>query len=72
MGFHSRLLRGYLETIVTLVEMLRDFVSKGIPRGLLMDLHKRLFKDYIGSYLSKFYLHEKVPRVLHRTYHNDY
>jgi hypothetical protein len=26
-----------------------------------------LFKDYIGSYLSKFDLDERVPRVLHRT-----
>jgi hypothetical protein len=47
--------------------MPRDFVSKGIPRGLLMGLHKSLFKDYIGSYLSKFDLNERVPRVLHRT-----
>jgi len=52
--------------------MPRDFVSKGIPRGLLMGLHKRLFKDYIGSYLSKFDLDEKVLNVLHKTYHKGY
>jgi hypothetical protein len=37
-----------------------------------MGLHKRLFKDYIRSYLSKFDLDEKVPSVLHRTYHKSY
>ncbi len=52
--------------------MSKDCVSKGIPRGLIMGLHKRLFKDYIESYLSKFDLHERVPKVLHRTYHNGY
>jgi hypothetical protein len=52
--------------------MSREFVSKGIPRGLLMGLHKRLFKDYIGNYLSKFDLDDKVPRILHKTYHKGY
>jgi hypothetical protein len=33
-----------------------------------MGLHKRLFKDYIGSYLSKFDLDERVPSVLHKGY----
>ncbi len=28
----------------------------------------RLFKDYIGSYLSKFDLDERVPSVLHKGY----
>jgi hypothetical protein len=37
-----------------------------------MGLHKRLFKHYIGSYLSRFDLDERVPRVLHRTYHKGY
>jgi hypothetical protein len=29
-----------------------------------MGLHKRLFKDYIGTYLHKFDLGEGLPRVL--------
>jgi hypothetical protein len=37
-----------------------------------MGLHKKLFKDNIGSYLIKFDLDERVPRFLHRTYHKDY
>jgi hypothetical protein len=52
--------------------MPRDFVSKGILRELLMSLHKRLFNDKIGSYLSKFDLDKRVPRVLHRTYYKGY
>ncbi len=52
--------------------MSKDFVSKGIFRGLLMGLHKRLFKDYIERYLSKVDLHERLPKVLHTTYHNGY
>jgi hypothetical protein len=52
--------------------MPRGFASKGIPRVLFMGLCKRLFKDYIGSYLSKFDLDERVPRVLHRAYHKGY
>jgi hypothetical protein len=52
--------------------MLKDFVSKGIPRELLMGLHKMLFKDCKWSYLSKLDLDEKVFRVLHKTSHKDY
>jgi hypothetical protein len=52
--------------------MLKDFVSKGIFRGLLMGLQNRLFKDYIGSYLNKFDLDERVPKVLHGIYHKGY
>ncbi len=48
--------------------MLREFVSKRIPRGLLMGLHKKLFEDYIGSYSSKFDLVERLQGVLHRAY----
>jgi len=51
--------------------MPRDFASKDTPRGLLMGLHKRLFKDYIRSYLSKFDLDERVLKVLHKPYHKD-
>jgi hypothetical protein len=58
--------------MATLVRMPKDFVSKAISRGLLMGLHNRLFKDYIGSYLSKFDLDERVLKVLHRTYHKGY
>ncbi len=52
--------------------MPKDFVSKGIFRGLLMGLQNRLFKDYLRIYLSKFDLDERVPRVLHRTCHKGY
>jgi hypothetical protein len=55
-----------------LVGMLRDFVNKGIPKGLFMGLHKKLFKDYIGNYLNKFDLDERVLKFLHRTYNKDY
>jgi hypothetical protein len=51
--------------------MPKDFASKDTPRGLLMGLHKRLFKDYIRSYLSKFDSDERVPKVLHKPYHKD-
>jgi hypothetical protein len=37
-----------------------------------MGLHKRLCKDYIGTYLNKFDLNEGLPRVLHRTYLSVY
>jgi hypothetical protein len=71
LGLHRGLIKEYLETtyLSILVGMPEDFVSNGICKGLLMGLQKRLFKDYIGSYLSKFDLDERVPRVLHRTYH---
>jgi hypothetical protein len=52
--------------------MPRDFVSNGILRELLMGLHNMLFRDYMVSYLSKFDLDERVPRVLHKTYHKCY
>ncbi len=58
--------------MLILVGMPRDFVSNGIPRGLLTCLHKKLFKDYIGSYLGKFDLDQRVPRVPHKTYHKGY
>jgi hypothetical protein len=37
-----------------------------------MGLHNRLFKNYIWSYLNKFDLNERVPKVLHRIYHKGY
>ncbi len=37
-----------------------------------MGLHKKLFKDYIGNYLNKFDLDERVLKFLHRIYHKDY
>jgi hypothetical protein len=37
-----------------------------------MGLHNMLFKDYIVSYLNKVDLDEKVPKVVHRTYHKNY
>jgi hypothetical protein len=40
--------------------------------GLLMGLHKKLFDDYIRSYLSKFDFGERLPRVLHRAYLSVY
>jgi hypothetical protein len=50
LGFYKGLFRRYLEItqLPTLVGMLREFVSKRIPRRLLMSLHKKLFEGYIG------------------------
>jgi hypothetical protein len=45
---------------------------KGYLGALLMGLHKKLFEDCLGSYLSKFDLGEKLPRVLHRAYLSVY